>query len=327
VRLLPDGEGLVVAVLSYVAVPAGSPPSNRLAMALATFDWQGGSYVERWARVVDGLHVADPVAWAYDELRWREQPVRPFLARDASSGDLLVGRGWNQSRCQSNVRTFAEFDASECVAGAVGTLEVERVPLAVTRFDQSGVRRGTRILRPDADAAEQVAFALAARGGELAVVGAVVRQLADGTKRTYPDPSGYVDYDGYVAVYDADGALVRHHDYNLGRGDVLAGMRWTDDGIVAVGASGWDRWQGGMSISRAASPLVVWFAAHGSDTRQRLVPLDDGVRHFNLHDVVVISRGGAVVGYGFSDAPMTHSGDGGNTAARTFGPLQLRLAP
>jgi hypothetical protein len=32
------------------------------------------------------------------------------------------------------------------------------------------------------------------------------------------------------------------------------------------------------------------------------------------------------VGYGVSDAPMTHSADGNNTAARTFGPLQIRLS-
>jgi hypothetical protein len=33
----------------------------------------------------------------------------------------------------------------------------------------------------------------------------------------------------------------------------------------------------------------------------------------------------AIVAHGFSDAPMTHSADGGNNAARTFGPLRLRL--
>jgi hypothetical protein len=52
--------------------------------------------------------------------------------------------------------------------------------------------------------------------------------------------------------------------------------------------------------------------------------VSDGSRHFNLHDVVVLEQ--AIVGYGFADAPMTHSADGGNTAARTFGALQIRLA-
>jgi hypothetical protein len=34
---------------------------------------------------------------------------------------------------------------------------------------------------------------------------------------------------------------------------------------------------------------------------------------------------GAIVGVGFSDAPMTHSADGGNDAARTFGALRINL--
>ncbi len=325
-RLLPDGEGLVIALLSFLAVPPTDPLANRTAMGVETLDWRSNTYVERWARVVEGAHLAQPVAWAYDELRWRQQVVRPFLARDDSSGDILVGRAWNSLRCRANVQVFAEFPPQECIVGAVGTAQVEWVPLAVTRFDHTGARLGTRILRPDADAMEQAPFAIAARGGEIAVVGAVVRMIDDaGTKKTYPDANGFVDYDGYVAVYDADGVLLRHHDYDQGRGDMLAGMRWTDAGIVAVGASGWDRWQGGMSISRGANPLFVWFSEDGTDTRQRVVPLGNPSRHWNLHDVLVLD--GAVAGYGFADAPMTHSADGGGTAARTFGGLQVRLGP
>ena len=324
VRLLPEGESVVVAFLSFAAPPGNTGPlSNRMALGLEILDWQAQAYVERWARVVEGQHFAQPTAWAYDEFRWTEQAIRPFLARDESSGDLLVGRAWNQSRCQANVATFAEFAKEECQQHAPSAQENELLPLAVTRFSAGGVRRGTRILRPDADAAEQVAFALAAREGELAVVGAIVRELPDGSKKTYPDPSGYVDYDGYVSVYDAEGQQLRQHDYDLGRGDVLAGMRWLDGGIIAVGASGWDRWQGGMSITLGSNPFFAWFSQDGSDTQLRLVPLGDGARHWNLHDVLVQS--GGFVGYGFADAPMTHSADGGGTAARSFGSLWVRL--
>jgi len=323
VRLLPEGEGVVVAFLSHAATPNDGPLSKRLALGLEVLDWTSPAYVERWARVVEGSHFAEPTAWAYDEFRWTEQAVRPFLARDDSTGDLLVGRAWNQSRCQANLATFAESTNLDCILRAPGAQENELLPLAVTRFSARGARRGTRILWPDPDAAEQVAFALAARGGELSVVGAVVRTLPDGSKKTYPDPSGYVDYDGYIAVYDADGKLLRHHDYDLGHGDVLSGMRWLAGGIVAVGAAGWDRWQGGMSISRGASPIFAWLSQDGSDARLRLIPLSDGSRHWNLHDV--IEQNGHIVGYGFSDAPMTHSADGGNTAARTFGTLRIEL--
>ena len=56
----------------------------------------------------------------------------------------------------------------------------------------------------------------------------------------------------------------------------------------------------------------------------RVVALSDGERHYNLHDVIALDR--AIVGYGFSDAPMTHSADDDMHDARTFGPLQVRLS-
>ncbi len=323
VRLLPDGDDLIVTFLSYLDVLPTEPGSNRWALGLETLHWQTGGYVEGWARVVEGLHAAQPVAWTYDELRQDEQAIRPFLARDEVTGDILVGRAWNSLRCKANVAAFAEFTMGDCVFDSVNPVENELLPLAVTRFDSAGARKGTKILVPDADAGEQVAFALVARGGKLATAGFVVRQNTDGTKRTYPDPSGYVDYDGYIAIYDGDGHPLLHRDFNLGRGDVLAALRWLPDDIVAVGSSGWDRWQGGNSISRGADPLIVWMSPDGARAATRVLPLSNGSRHFNLHDVLVLD--GAIVAHGFSDAPMTHSGDGGNTAARTFGPLRIRL--
>jgi len=83
VRLLPDGEGLVVAFLSYVEPAQPTDPfSTRMALGLEAFQWQAAAYTERWARVVEGMHGAQPAAWAYDELRQREQAIQPFLARD-----------------------------------------------------------------------------------------------------------------------------------------------------------------------------------------------------------------------------------------------------
>lgn len=329
VRLLADGEGLIVAFLSFVDLPETDISSTRLALGLGMFAWQANAYVERWVRVVEGMHATQPAAWAYDELRWREQAIRPFLARDDVNGDLFVGRAWNSSRCDANRTTFGEFTVQACIYSSVSPIENERLPLAVTRFDASGVRLGTHVLEPldtsISEAAEQVPFALAAHGGHLAVAGSVVRMLPDGSKRTYPDPNGFVDYDGYISIYDTQGQRLRSRDFNLGRGDVLTAMRWTNDGIVAVGAAGWDRWQGGMSISKGADPLFVWMSEDASQFATRVVPLSNGVRHWNLHDVVALDQ--AVVGYGVSDAPMTHSADGNADSERTFGPLQIRLFP
>ena len=201
VRLAPDGDGVIVAFLSHLDVPSDNPLSLRIAMGVAAFQWQASAYVERWARVVEGPHAAQPAAWTYDELRQDEQAIRPFLTRDETTGDILVGRAWNNSRCKANVTVFAEFTQMDCVLGSVSPIENQWLLLAVTRFSATGARVGRKILAPDADAAEQVAFALVARDGKLATAGFVVRETdGDGTFRTYPDPSGYVDYDGYIAV-------------------------------------------------------------------------------------------------------------------------------
>jgi hypothetical protein len=61
----------------------------------------------------------------------------------------------------------------------------------------------------------------------------------------------------------------------------------------------------------------------GARSATRVIPMSDGARHFNLVDIAVTP--GGISAHGFADAPMTHSADGGNTAARTFGPLRVRL--
>ena len=53
--------------------------------------------------------------------------------------------------------------------------------------------------------------------------------------------------------------------------------------------------------------------------------MSSGSRHFHLHDVEVAHD--AVIGYGLSDAPMTHSADGNKHAERSYGPLRLTLTP
>ena len=322
VRLIADGENVVCAILSYVDTKVGDEWSNRLAMAIEALDWFPSGYVEHWARLVEGTHSANPAVWAYDELRWREQAVRPFLAYDPSMAEWIVGRAWNDSRCAANRRVFAEFTATDCALSAVNSLENERFPLAVTRFSKTGERLGTRILASESDAAEQVPFALLAKDGKYIVAGSIVRMNEDGSKHTYPDANGYVDYDGYLGVYSKEGLRLAMRDVNLGRGDVLAALRPTTTGFVAVGSSGWDRWQGGMSISRGADPLFAWVSTDNSRIFTRSFPLSDGSRHYGLHDVGVISD--QVVAVGFADAPMTHSADS-DPNARTFGRLELSL--
>ena len=75
-----------------------------------------------------------------------------------------------------------------------------------------------------------------------------------------------------------------------------------------------------MSISRGSSPLFAWLSNDGQIASQRLIQVGNQSRHWNLHDVLALGSG--FVGYGFADAPMTHSADGD----KTFASLQVRLA-
>ena len=179
---------------------------------------------------------------------------------------------------------------TDCTLGAVSPIENQWLPLAVTRFIGRGRAAGHAHPRPRRG--RRRAGAVRARGARRQARHRRLRrtQERDGTERTYPDPSGYVDYDGYIAIYDGDGKPILHHDFNMGRGDVLAALRWLPDDIVAVGSSGWDRWQGGNSISRGADPLIVWLSPDGARAAARTMPLSDGARHFNLFDVTVTDR-------------------------------------
>ncbi len=322
-RLASTGESVVAAVLSFADFPESDPRRQSLVLAVEALEFTGGEFVARWARLVDDVHRADPAAWAYDELRWREQAVRPFLAVEPATGTIAVGRAWNRTRCDANVARFAEFTTQDCVLRSVDVVENERLPLAVTRFSPSGERLGTMVLGPDEDAVEQVPFDLVVEGNSFVVVGSVVRATESGERRRAED--GTFAYDGFLSVHDEHGGVVLQRDVDTGAGDVLSAVMSTRAGWVAVGSSGWRRGTGGMSISRGADPLVAFVDRDGGIS-SRLAPLTGGGRHFTLHDLTLDADSAGLHAVGFADAPMTHSGDGGNVEAMTFGGLAIRIA-
>jgi hypothetical protein len=69
----------------------------------------------------------------------------------------------------------------------------------------------------------------------------------------------------------------------------------------------------------------VYASADGSQVQRRVQGSGDKSRHFHL--LGVDAQDGALVAVGLAQAPLTHSGDGGNSAAMTFGGLTVRLAP
>ena len=229
------------------------------------------SYVERWARVVEGLHAAQPApgpttssasASRRSARSWRAT-IRPATSWSAAPGTTSAAR--RTSPCSRSSRSPTVSSArsipprtSACRWRSRGSIPAGRArapdPRARRRRRRAGGVRARRARRQ-------------ARHRRLRRA-----PNADGTKRTYPDPAGYVDYDGYIAIYDGDGKPVLHHDFNLGRGDVLAALRWLPDDIVAVGSSGWDRWQGGNSISRGADPLIAWMSPDGARVRHARDP-------------------------------------------------------
>ncbi|WP_147446507.1 hypothetical protein [Corallococcus sp. CA047B] len=322
------GEDVAVAFLSRVAVEEGAADTQQLASGVMTLQWADGHYQEQWTRVVDGRHSTQPAAWAYDEFRWREATLRPLLAVDGD-GRLVVGRTWNTSRCLAASRTFNEFTSLHCKTGddVTSTVDTERQPFAVTTFTPAGARTGTHVFVP-AHAAEFVVFDMAVREGELALAGTVVTEGADGTVGYYPAtpeaPALMTPYDGYLGVLSLDtGALRFEHRVDTGRADHFSALRWTDAGLLAVGGSGWDRWYGGMSISRGAGALLTLASSDGQTVRTQHAGPEGQDRHFHL--LGVDADGDSLVAVGLAEAPMTHSGDGGNTAAMTFGGLTVEL--
>ncbi|RKH47766.1 hypothetical protein [Corallococcus sicarius] len=320
------GEDVAVAFLSLVAVAEGASNTSELASGLMTLQWVDGRYQEQWTRVVDGRHSTQPAAWAYDEFRWREATLRPLLAVEGD-GRLVVGRTWNTSRCQASSRTFNDFTSLHCRTSTDVTypVDTERQAFAVTTFTPEGVRTGTRAFIADA-AAEFVVFDMAVRGGELALAGTIVTESADGTIPYYPSAPGVQDrmtpYDGYLAVLSLDTGLLRfEHRVDTGRADHFSALRWTDAGLLAVGGAGWDRWYGGMSISRGAGALLALASNDGQTVRTQRPGVEGKDRHFHL--LGVDADGETLVAVGLAEAPMTHAGDGGNRAAMTFGGLTV----
>jgi len=324
IRVVANGEDAVVAFQSHVDRSDGQF-SLEVASAVVWLVWAGGGYVETRARTVDGRHGVGPAAWTYDEFRWRQAAVRPYLALDPITGHVVVGRAWNKLRCDAAVEIFQEGTAFDCVFDSVSPIDNERLPFAWTSFAPDGTREGTRVWMP-ALTSEFVVFDMAVRDGLVAVVGAHVREDTEGTVVYYD--GNLVPYDGYVALLDrATGELRWERDVDgTGRGDVLSTLRFVEDGVLAGGATDWDRWNGGMSISRGADPWLVFVSLDG-DAVQRSIPVDAPARHTHLLGVdVTEGPQRRIVGAGLGDAPMTHSGDGGQTAEMVFGDVLVTVA-
>lgn len=327
IRVVASGDDVVVAFLTSVGAPDGGF-SLDVASAVMWLRWDGDRYTEVWTRVVDGRHAVGPAAWAYDELRWRQAAVRPYLAIDPDTDRIVVGRAWNNRRCEVTVETFGEFTQTDCVFGSVSPIENERVPFAWTTFAADGTREGTRSFIA-ASSREFVIFDMASRNGLVALVGSRVHEDAEGNVAYYD--GNLVPYDGYVALLDRASGELRL-DRNIdgsGRGDVLSALRFVDEGVLAAGATDWDRWNGGMSISRGADPFLVFVSLEG-DVVTRSFPIDAPARHTHLLGIDVREdRPRSIVGAGLSDAPMTHSGDGGQVEQMVFGDaiVTLTVAP
>lgn len=78
-----------------------------------------------------------------------------------------------------------------------------------------------------------------------------------------------------------------------------------------------------MSLSRAAKPLLVLKPLNSDAPLVRTMELESSERHAHL--LSVATQEGQITAVGLFDAPLTHSGDGGDGALMTFGGLRLDL--
>jgi hypothetical protein len=322
------GEDAIAGILSYVDLPDGSLNDAYVVSGVMALRWEQDRYVEEWARMVDGGHSLIAVAWQYDEFLWLDAATRLLLGVDAEGG-VVVGRTLGNSRCVALVSVFHELTDAECRRLRSGNSAHRHQPFAFTVFSPSGEREGTKVLLPDA-LEDFVIFDMALRGDAVAVTGTAVRLGPGGVPAYYFEPPNdtastpLLPYDGYLAVVDLDTGTVRHENFvDLGRAEHFTAVRWTDDGLLAGGAAGWNRWYGGMSVSRHAEPLLALDPTGGApvQTRRLEVPSDD--RHAHL--LGLDTQDAKVSAVGLFDAPMTHSGDGGRTEAMAFGGTTLLL--
>ncbi len=327
-RLEARGEDVVTGFLSLAEEPS-SVLSNRLVSGAMFLRWTGARWEERWARLVDPPHFVEPPLWTYDELRWGEVLVRPLLAVD-EDGSVVVGRTWTQGRCRAVHAVFGEPSIEDCFGEDVAPNTESRIlPFAFTVFSAEGEREATRTYRPSRGYYYGV-FAMAARRGEVALGGATSRMEEDGTVALYPARPGdepvMVPFDGLVAVLDRTTGRSRLEiAIDGGRGDYVAAMRWTNQGLLVGGAADWDRWSGGMSVSRGADPLVALVSTDDGSMTARTFVVEGTDRHHHLLAIEATDEG--IVAVGPTDAPMTHSGDGGHVERMTFGGLTLAIAP
>ncbi len=325
-KLEARGEGLVIALLSY-AERAGGPSDTEAVSAVLALDWSAGRYTERWAHLVDGRHSLIAVAWQYDEFLWLDAATRLLLAV-GDDGSVVIGRTLGASRCDAVALNFGDLTAADCRRLRSLGSSHRYQPFAWTSWSASGARLGTHTLAP-AGMEDFLVFDLALKPGALAVAGAAVRIGSSGAPDHFYEPPGdtsgtpLLPFDGYLATLDpSTGALTDEAFVDVDRGDLLSAVRWAPEGLVAAGATGWNRWHGGMSISRAADPLLVLYRTDGSPLAHRTLSVDDDTRHAHL--LSLDTDGSTVWGAGAYDAPMTHSGDA-NRAQLALGGLTLEL--
>ncbi|MDP1821677.1 MAG: hypothetical protein Q8L48_00460 [Archangium sp.] len=319
-RLEARGEDLVLGLLSRVE----TPDDGGLISAVVALQWApGGGYGEQWARVVDARHSPIAIAWQFDEFLWLDAATR-LLVSVRPDGSVLIGRTLALARCRSLQNVFAEIGDLRCrQLGSLGSPHRYQ-PFAVTTFSPTGARLGTRVLAPEG-LEEFVIFDFAARGDQLAVAGTAVRRGPDGEPPFYFEPpsgTALSPYDGYLAVLElTGGAVVREQFIDLGRAEHLVTVKWTGEGLVAGGGANWNRWSGGMSLSRSADPLLV-FDSLDAPPLVRALDVAGLDRHALVWSLDV--RDAHVLAVGQSDAPMTHSGDADPTQL-VHGGLTLEL--
>lgn len=323
ISMAARGEGLVVLFQSLV--------NDDTVAVLSGLSWLArdgdGAFVEVRTRVVDGPSIVAAAGWNYDELRWIDALVRPLLAADDSDGAVVVGRAFTSGRCRANLSRFGELDALTCFERACGNSESRQIPFFFTVFDAEGERLGSHIYAPEGGFYFGT-FGMAAQDGEIALCGAVAPENAEGGLDLYPSSPGapaiMVPFDAVIARLDRAGAVRMERRVDRGRADTLLAVRYVSEAgdLVAVGATDWDRHDGGMSVSRGSDPLLVHLAPEGALTH-RAFDEDAPARHALFYDLARDAE--RLRAAGVIDAPMTHSGDGNNHAATTVGALAIEL--
>ncbi len=251
-----------------------------------------------------GLTPFLPIGGSYDTFGAIVAWFRPLLATD-ETGNAYVAVWAGQGRVRLHDQAF--HDGLPFPSTDSGIPLQADSDILLTKMDTSGARAWSRVV---GSVNEDEPYAIAARGGQVAVVGRSRR--APGEDNTF--------WDAFVSVSSQTGDLVGSRTIAFDASSILLSVdALPDGGWVLGGSDGWSQNPSGLSVLTYGAKLL--FELPSFDETPVRVALPAGPRHNEIRTVSG-DRGSIWFG-GHEDGPVMHTGDSDPSLIRATGVFGL----